>query len=91
MCEVPAKHRMRVNLRSGGLPPVAAELKCYASRTLVFQQRRFLQCVTSDDLEEKKITEAERIKYLRIALVVVGLTFTFGIWPLTIVWPSGWS
>jgi hypothetical protein len=35
--------------------------------------------------------EADRIKYLRVALVVVGLTFTFGIWPLTIVWPSGWS
>lgn len=37
------------------------------------------------------MTEADRIKYLRIALVLVGLTFTFGIWPLTIVWPSGWS
>lgn len=37
------------------------------------------------------MTETDRIKYLRIALVVVGLTFTFGIWPLTIVWPSGWS
>ena len=36
------------------------------------------------------MTEAGRIKYLRIALVVVGLTFTFGIWPLGIVWPSGW-
>ncbi|MEN6584435.1 MAG: DUF6632 domain-containing protein [Sulfuricella sp.] len=35
--------------------------------------------------------EADRIKYLRIALLLVGLTFTFGIWPLTIVWPSGWS
>ena len=35
--------------------------------------------------------EADRIKYLRIALVAVGLTFTFGIWPLTMVWPSGWS
>jgi hypothetical protein len=51
---------------------------------------RFLKCAT-DDLEEKKMTEADRIKYLRIALVVVGLIFTFGIWPLTIVWPSGWS
>jgi hypothetical protein len=50
----------------------------------------FLKCAT-DDLEEKRMTEADRIKYLRIALVVVGLTFTFGIWPLTIVWPSGWS
>lgn len=37
------------------------------------------------------MTEADRIKYLRIVLVLVGLTFTFGIWPLTIVWPSGWS
>ncbi len=37
------------------------------------------------------MTEADRIKYLRVALVVVGLTFTFGLWPLTVVWPSGWS
>jgi hypothetical protein len=34
--------------------------------------------------------EANRVKYLRIALVVVGLTFLFGLWPLTIVWPAGW-
>ena len=37
------------------------------------------------------MTEADRIKYLRIALLLVGLIFTFGIYPLTIVWPSGWS
>lgn len=37
------------------------------------------------------MSDANRIKYLRIALVLVGLTFTFGIWPLGIVWPSGWS
>src|SRR5260370_28448921 len=37
------------------------------------------------------MTEADRIKYLRVALVLIGLTFTFGLWPLTIVWPSGWS
>lgn len=37
------------------------------------------------------MTEADRIKYLRIALLVIGLTFTFGLWPLTIIWPSGWS
>jgi len=36
------------------------------------------------------MTETDRIKYLRIVLVLVGLTFTFGIWPLGIVWPSGW-
>jgi hypothetical protein len=31
------------------------------------------------------------LKYLRAALVAVGLIFIFGIYTLTIVWPSGWS
>ena len=35
--------------------------------------------------------EAARIKYLRIALVAVGLIFIVGVYPLTIVWPSGWA
>lgn len=30
-------------------------------------------------------------RYLRVALLAVGLIFIFGIYPLTIVWPSGWS
>jgi len=37
------------------------------------------------------MTETDRIKYLRIALILVGLTFIFGIYPLSIVWPSGWA
>ena len=37
------------------------------------------------------MVEADRIKYLRIALLLVGLTFVIGIYPLTIIWPSGWS
>src|SRR5262245_48242854 len=37
------------------------------------------------------MTEADRIKYLRVVLVLVGLIFIFGIWPLSILWPSGWS
>jgi len=37
------------------------------------------------------MAEADRIKYLRIALLLVGLIFIAGIYPLTIVWPSGWS
>ena len=28
---------------------------------------------------------------LRIALIVVGLIFIFGIYPMSIVWPSGWT
>jgi len=37
------------------------------------------------------MTESDRVKYLRIALLLVGVIFTFGIYPLTILWPSGWS
>ena len=34
---------------------------------------------------------ANDTKYLRVALLLVGLIFIFGIYPLTIIWPSGWS
>ncbi len=37
------------------------------------------------------MTNAERIKYLSAALVVIGIVFIVGIYPLTILWPSGWS
>ncbi len=37
------------------------------------------------------MTESGCITYLRIALVAVGLIFIFGIYPLTLLWPSGWS
>jgi len=30
-------------------------------------------------------------RLLRIALIAVGLIFAFGIYPLSIVWPSGWT
>src|SRR5262245_49499156 len=36
-------------------------------------------------------SDANRLRYLRIVLVAVGLIFTFGIYPLSAVWPSGWS
>jgi hypothetical protein len=37
------------------------------------------------------MNESDRVKYLRIALWVFGLVFIFGIYPLTQLWPSGWS
>ena len=37
------------------------------------------------------MTESNNTKYLRTALLLVGLIFIFGIYPLTILWPSGWS
>jgi hypothetical protein len=39
----------------------------------------------------QQTAEAGKVQYLRIALVVVGLIFIVGIYPLTVVWPSGWS
>src|SRR6516165_139594 len=37
------------------------------------------------------MSEANRIKYLRIALLLVGVIFIFGVYTLILVWPSGWS
>jgi hypothetical protein len=37
------------------------------------------------------LAEPDRTKFLRIALILVGLIFIFGISPLTILWPSGWA
>ncbi|SFU85041.1 hypothetical protein SAMN05216350_106176 [Polaromonas sp. YR568] len=37
------------------------------------------------------MTQPSRIKYLRIALMATGLIFVFALWPLTVLWPSGWS
>jgi hypothetical protein len=33
----------------------------------------------------------DKIKFLRIALFAVGLIFVVGVYPLTIIWPSGWA
>jgi hypothetical protein len=33
----------------------------------------------------------DRVKFLRIALIVIGLIFLLGVYPLTIVWPAGWA
>ncbi|MEO8924864.1 MAG: DUF6632 domain-containing protein [Caldimonas sp.] len=37
------------------------------------------------------MNEVNRLKYLQIALALVGITFIAGIYPLMIVWPSGWT
>jgi len=39
----------------------------------------------------KNIAEPARIKYLRIAMQLVGVIFIFGIYTLALLWPSGWS
>jgi hypothetical protein len=37
------------------------------------------------------MTEVERLSYLKLALRVVGVIAIFGFYPLTVLWPSGWS
>jgi Family of unknown function (DUF6632) len=37
------------------------------------------------------MSDANRLLFLRIALIVIGLTFIFGIYALGIVWPSSWT
>ena len=41
-------------------------------------------------LRAPTMAETTRLKYLRLALRVVGLIFIFGIYTLSVVWPSGW-
>ena len=40
---------------------------------------------------EPNVSKPDTTKYLRLALRLVGLTFTVGIYVLIMVWPSGWS
>jgi hypothetical protein len=37
------------------------------------------------------MTDSNRLRYLRVALVLVGIIFIVGIYLLMIVWPSGWT
>ncbi len=35
--------------------------------------------------------ENDHLKPLRVALAMIGIIFVFGVYPLTIIWPSGWA
>jgi hypothetical protein len=37
------------------------------------------------------MTDQQRITYLRYALRIFGAIMVFGFYPLTIIWPAGWS
>jgi hypothetical protein len=37
------------------------------------------------------MNHVNRLKYLRLALVVFGVIMAFGFYPLTLLWPSGWA
>lgn len=35
--------------------------------------------------------ESDRLRYLKIALILIGAFCVVGVYPLTIFWPSGWA
>jgi hypothetical protein len=37
------------------------------------------------------MAEDTRLRWLRIVLIVFGVTFIVGIYPLSLMWPSGWA
>ena len=37
------------------------------------------------------MSDANRLGYLRVVLIAVGLIFIFGIYTLGVIWPSGWA
>jgi hypothetical protein len=37
------------------------------------------------------MTDLEHLSYLKLALRVIGVIAIFGIYPLTVFWPSGWA
>src|ERR1700675_980121 len=37
------------------------------------------------------MNDVERLKYLKLALRIVGAIMIFGFYPLTVFWPSGWA
>ena len=37
------------------------------------------------------MTDQARLTYLRVALVIVGLISIFAVYPLLVLWPSGWA
>src|SRR5215831_12749933 len=39
----------------------------------------------------KHMSDANRLLFLRVALIVIGLIFIFGIYTLGGLWPSGWA
>ena len=51
------------------------------------KQRLAMEPITTEPI---KLSDVIREKYLSIALRLVGLVAVFGLYPLTLVWPSGW-
>jgi len=61
------------------------------NQTKLSEENSNREALQHRDLQVKSPDEQDRLKYLRLALQIVGVTFIFGIYTLVLVWPSGWS
>jgi len=61
------------------------------NQTKLSEENSNREALQHRDLQVKSPAEQDRLKYLRLALQLVGVTFIFGIYTLVLVWPSGWS
>ena len=54
----------------------------------------YIKCVLIELPQAKEwssyMNNVTRLKFLRLALRVIGVIFTFAVYPLTQIWPSGW-
>jgi hypothetical protein len=64
-------------------------LHCQKRPLVLYETGPILSSV-DNIIGDTKMFDVNRLLFLRIALVVIGLTFIFGIYTLGILWPSGW-
>lgn len=64
-------------------------MSCYAQADLSLI--RTLALGPPPTIWRNTVTESERLKYLPSALRIVGAVCILGIYPLTVLWPSGWA
>jgi len=69
---------------------------CEEKQMSISQAKPIDKVFTSDSQVQPQgsqgtVAEPGHTKYLPVALLLVGVIFTFGIYPLTLVWPSGWA
>ena len=69
----------------------ATSSRCSAARPRGHSRRARSRRASCQPLGVAKMSDAQRLLFLRIALIIIGLTFIFGIYTLGVFWPSGWA
>jgi hypothetical protein len=75
------------------LSPCSVEPDFSVAMSSSISERRVFRSagIKASGSKEMKMSDENRLLFLRIALIIIGLMFIFGIYTLSIVWPSGWT